>query len=215
MWTADNHLIRFTPMSPFTDPSYHLMHFYHYFAEWADECDRPFWKEAEKESRAYLVKSADPKTGMHPEYADFDGKANHENHFPGIDPMFADHGCFFSDAYRTAANIGLDALWFGKNPELTKICDNLVNFFADIEPENYMKYEIDGTPTEFKALHPVGLLATLAQATLSCSENAKPACEKIIRRFWNTKPRRGERRYYDNCLYMFAVLALSGKYKVE
>ena len=215
MWTADNHLIRFTPMSPFTDPSYHLMHFYHYFAEWADECDRPFWKEAEKESRAYLVKSADPKTGMHPEYADFEGKANHENHFPGIDPMFADHGCFFSDAYRTAANIGLDALWFGKNPELTKICDNLVNFFADIEPENYMKYEIDGTPTEFKALHPIGLLATLAQATLSCSENSKPACEKIIRRFWNTKPRRGERRYYDNCLYMFAVLALSGKYKVE
>ena len=48
MWTSDNYLIKFVPGSPFSDPSYHLPHFYKYFALWAKECDRPFWKEAEK-----------------------------------------------------------------------------------------------------------------------------------------------------------------------
>lgn len=81
-----------------------------------------------------------------------------------------------------------------------------------------MKYKIDGSIVKDekgnpeKALHPIGLLATLAQTTLACSSKAKPACEKIINRFWNTPMRTGERRYYDNCLYMFAMLALSGKY---
>lgn len=214
MWTSDNYLIKFVPGSPFSDPSYHLPHFYKYFAMWAKECDRPFWKEAEKASREYLAVSADPKTGMHPEYANFDGTPDHEVHFKGGDPMFDDHGCYFSDAYRTVANIGLDALWNKKTPKLSKIADNLIKFFADVEPEDYMKYEIDGTPTEFKALHPIGMLATLAQGTLACSPSNKKAAEKIIRRFWNTKPRTGERRYYDNCLYMFAMLALSGKYTV-
>ena len=83
------------------------------------------------------------------------------------------------------------------------------------------KYKIDGTPvlqedgTEEKALHPIGLLATLAQTTMACSDATKQNAEKIVRRFWETPLRTGERRYYDNCLYMFAMLALSGKYCVE
>lgn len=214
MWTEDTALIRFVPGGPFSDPSYHLMHYYHYFALWADEADRPFWKRAEEASRKFLVTACHPKTGLNPEYANFDGTPN-----PYGPP--SDHGDFYSDAYRTGANIGLDALWHGQTPELTKIADNLVNFFADIPLEEYKKYKIDGTVctlpdgTPEKALHPVGLLATLAQTTLACSPAAKPAAEKIIRRFWETPMRKGERRYYDNCLYMFAMLALSGKYKVE
>ena len=68
--------------------------------------------------------------------------------------------------------------------------------------------------TEEKALHPVGLLATLAQTTLACSPATSAAEEKIVRRFWDTPLRMGERRYYDNCLYMFAMFALSGKYAI-
>jgi oligosaccharide reducing-end xylanase len=32
--------------------------------------------------------------------------------------------------------------------------------------------------------------------------------------FYNTPLRKGERRYYDNCLYFFAFLALSGNYRI-
>ena len=35
-----------------------------------------------------------------------------------------------------------------------------------------------------------------------------------VRRFWETPLRQGDRRYYDNCLYFFALLALSGKYRI-
>ena len=84
-----------------------------------------------------------------------------------------------------------------------------------------MKYKIDGTVcvdekgNPEKALHPIALLATLAQTTLACSPSNRSNAEKIIRRFWETPLRTGERRYYDNCLYLFAMLALSGKYKPE
>lgn len=213
MWNADNGYVLFVPACPFTDPSYHLMHFYHYFALWADEEDRPFWKRAEGASREYLAKACHPVTGMNPEYGNFDGSPN-----PYGPPQ--NHGDFFSDAYRTGANIGLDSLWHGHTPAFEKIADNLVTFFADIDPADYKKYHLDGTPvllpdgTEEKALHPVGLLATLAQTTLACSPAAATSAEKIIRRFWNTPLRMGERRYYDNCLYMFAMFALSGKYAI-
>lgn len=43
MWNRENKQILFVPGSPFTDPSYHLPHFYELFAKWAYEEDRPFW----------------------------------------------------------------------------------------------------------------------------------------------------------------------------
>ena len=215
MWEKESGVIRFVPGGKFSDPSYHLMHFYHYFALWADECDRPFWKKAEEASRNFLIKACHPKTGMNPEYAKFD--ATPEPYGPP-----EGHGDFYSDAYRTGANIGLDVLWNGDvTGGFSTIADNLVKFFADIPTENFYKYKIDGTPilledgTPEKALHPIGLLATLAQTALACSPAAKDSAAKIVRRFWETPLRTGERRYYDNCLYMFAMMALSGKYAVE
>ena len=83
-------------------------------------------------------------------------------------------------------------------------------FFTLPSDKNRGIYEIDGTILEGTALHPIGLTATIAQASLAADgEYALAAVEE----FWNTPLRTGERRYYDNCLYMFAMLALSGKYK--
>ena len=47
-------LIKFIPGVEFTDPSYHLPHFYELFALWADEEDRMFWREAAGNSRGIL-----------------------------------------------------------------------------------------------------------------------------------------------------------------
>ncbi|MCM3633729.1 MULTISPECIES: glycosyl hydrolase family 8 [Paenibacillus] len=202
MWNPENKLIKFVPEVEFSDPSYHLPNFYELFALWAHEEDRTFWKEAAQASRDYINISCHPVTGLAPEYAHYDGTPNHIRGF----------GYFFSDAYRVAANIGLDYAWFGVDARQQDIANRILAFFADKEPDDYRRYTIEGKPFEEKSLHPVGLLATNAQAALAASDEqlAKAAVELL----WNTPPRTGDRRYYDNCLYIFAILALSGNYRI-
>ncbi len=84
-------------------------------------------------------------------------------------------------------------------------------FFANVDPDDFRRYKVDGEPFEEKALHPIGLLATNAMASLAThGENAR----KCVELFWNTPVRTGNRRYYDNCLYFFSLLALSGNYRI-
>lgn len=215
MWNRDNHLVLFVPGHPFSDPSYHLPHFYELFAKWGYEEDREFWDTAAAESRKYLVKACHPVTGLNPEYGNFDGS-------PVNDPMPWDgsiHGRFFSDAYRTAANIGLDAEWFGTDEGQLSVPLKMMKFFGtDVEAVRCV-YEIDGTNLEIPVLHPVGLIATMAQSALSVPYSKEAGSDfeiasKWVEWFWNQPLRQGKRRYYDNCLYMFALLALSGRYRI-
>lgn len=201
MWNPDNKLIKFIPNCEFSDPSYHLPHFYELFALWAKPEDRLFWREAAAASRAYIRRSCHPATGLAPEYAYYDGTPNDERGY----------GKFFSDAYRVAANIGLDWAWFAADPWQREAADRIQTFFAGIPPHDYRRYQIDGTALEERALHPVGLLATNAVASLA-ARGAQ--AEAAVRLLWETPVRTGDRRYYDNCLYMLALLALSGNYRI-
>jgi len=203
MWDPATKLIKFVPETPFSDPSYHLPHFYELFALWADERDRPFWKEAAEASRAYLKKACHPVTGLAPEYAEFDGSP-HTRVFPKFQH-------FFSDSYRVALNVALDWEWFRADDWAVEECERIQRFFADIDPADYRRYTIDGKPFDEPALHPVGLLATNAAASLAAGG---PNAEKFVRAFWNTPLRTGKRRYYDNCLYFFTLLTLSGNYRI-
>ena len=54
MWDEENRLIRFVPQVDFSDPSYHLPHFYTLFARQANEEDRNFWQAAAEASRNSL-----------------------------------------------------------------------------------------------------------------------------------------------------------------
>lgn len=213
MWNKDNHQILFTPGSPFTDPSYHLPHFYELFAKWAYEEDREFWLKAADASRDYLKSACHEKTGLCAEYANFDGSPMSKKLPWGY------FGDFFSDAYRTAANIGLDAEWFGKDKGQFDAILRMMKFFGtDLEAVR-CTYKVDGTPVERPVLHPVGLLATIAQSALTIPYSADADSDFAIAKqwvewFWNEPLRKGERRYYDNCLYIFALLALSGNYRI-
>ncbi|MBQ7934451.1 MAG: xylanase, partial [Lachnospiraceae bacterium] len=95
MWNLENKQILFVPGVDYTDPSYHLPHFYELFAQWAYEEDRPFWAEAAKVSREYLVKACHPVTGMNSEYAEFDGSPMNRP----IPWSKERHNWFFSDSY--------------------------------------------------------------------------------------------------------------------
>ncbi|ADU28819.1 glycosyl hydrolase family 8 [Evansella cellulosilytica] len=201
MWNLENKLIKFIPNCEFSDPSYHLPHFYELFSLWSNPEDRPFWKEAASASREYLKIACHPETGLAPEYAFYDGKPNHIRGF----------GHFYSDSYRVAANIGLDYEWFRGDEWEVENANRIQAFFADKKPADYRRYTVDGKPFEEKSLHPVGLLATNAMASLAADGEYAHDCVKL---FWNTPVRTGKRRYYDNCLYMFSLLALSGNFKI-
>lgn len=203
MWEPSNKLIKFVPNLDFTDPSYHLPHFYELFALWANEEDREFWKEAARASRQYLHKACHPVTGLAPEYAHYDGT-----------PITKDNrDRYYSDAYRVPANIGTDYAWFAADEWQRDCADKIQTFFCETARGKIDRvYQIDGTILDETALHPVAIIATNAHASLAAN-NTKNSRE-CVELFWNTPLRKGDRRYYDNCLYLFALLALSGNYKI-
>nr|MCR5100558.1 xylanase [Butyrivibrio sp.] len=163
------------------------------------------------ESREFLTKACDKNTGLSAEYSYFDGTP-----YPLEQDIFGRHDWFYSDAYRTIANIALDYEWFGKDTGYAEferdICNKLQAFFGNLPDGNKRKaYLIDGTVLDEDALHPVAITATNAQASLAATGDEAKRC---VQEFWNTPLRSGDRRYYDNCLYMFAMLALSGNYRI-
>ena len=217
MWNRDNKQILFVAGIDFTDPSYHLPHFYDLFSEWADEEDRDFFREAAEASRNYLKIACHPKTGMNAEYAEFDGSPMSRPL-----PWSTDrHDWFYSDAYRTVANIGLDYAWNKKDVGQCAAALNLLRFFdeEDKAGRELGVYEIDGTRLDQKPLHPVGLLASTVQGIPAVvKDDITPEDEALVKKWlqklWDTPMREGDRRYYDNCLYFFAFLALGGQYRI-
>ncbi|MCR5565252.1 MAG: xylanase [Clostridiales bacterium] len=202
MWEPENKYIRFVPGMKISDPSYHLPHFYELFALKADEEDRPFWKQAAEASRKYIEISAHPETGLSPEYADYDGKTV---------LLFRKPWVYYSDAYRVAENIALDHIWFGPEPALDAVETRIQDFFDGQDMEDLRAYELDGTPQNEPAMHPTAIKAVLGTASVgSCSK----ARTRFLKQFAEMPLRRGVRRYYDNCLYFFCLLMLTGNYRI-
>ena len=197
MWDAGNHLIRFVPEVDFSDPSYHLPHFYALFARACDPEDAGFWRAASEASRAYIALSCDPVTGLAPEYAEYDGSTK---------LLFGKGMAFFSDAYRVVMNIGLDAAWFGATPALSAAVRRLQATLEDRPALLETACQLDGTLEGTPVMHPLGLLATTAAASLATGDL------DWVRRLWDAEPRKGVRRYYDNCLYFFSLLMCAGRY---
>lgn len=208
MWEPSNKLIKFITNCDFTDPSYHLPHFYELFAYWANEEDREFFKEAAKNSREYLKKACHAETGLAAEYAEYDGKPFTRYKKGGR------HDWYYSDSYRVPANLALDYEWFAADEWECENLRKIQRFFKETADMNDLKiYEIDGKVIDKPALHPVAIIATNAMASLGCYKTGEYSRE-FVELFWNTPLRKGDRRYYDNCLYMFAFLALSGNFRI-
>lgn len=202
MWEPSNRYIRFVPEAKFSDPSYHLPHFYEVFALKADERDRSFWAEAARASREYIVSSAHPVTGLHAEYADYDGRSVF---------LFNKPWEYYSDAYRVIMNIALDRIWFGPHPDMDDVATRVQDFFRNQDMNYLMAYQRDGTVTEEPAMHPVALKAALAAASIAGNSEYR---KMYMQQFITTRLRQGRRRYYDNCLYFFALLMLTGNYRL-
>ncbi|HTV21149.1 MAG TPA: glycosyl hydrolase family 8, partial [Polyangiaceae bacterium] len=90
----------------FSDPSYHLPAFYELFAQDGNPADANRWRQIANTSRQYFVQSANPNTGLHPDYANFNGS-------PNTGGNGQTHDQFRYDAWRVPMNMAIDYAWTG------------------------------------------------------------------------------------------------------
>ena len=185
--------------STFTDPSYHLPAYYELWAHWADK-NNSFWADAATVSRSFFMKAADPRTGLMPDYSNFDGTPQSTD----------DHKDFRFDAWRTLSNVAVDYSWFGVDGWQVQQSERVLKFLASQGMDSYgNQYSLDGKP--LSGDHSTGLVANAAVAALATSPvTAKP----FVQALWDTKIPTGKWRYYDGMLYTLGLLHVSGNFRI-
>ncbi|ALS99884.1 glycosyl hydrolase family 8 [Lacimicrobium alkaliphilum] len=198
-------MVRFTPdlaHSEHTDASYHLPAFYEVWARVGPKADRAFWKRAAHASRDYFSLAAHPKTGLTPDYGNFDGS-------PWAAPWRPESKDFRFDAWRTAMNWSFDWSWWRQDPRARQLSDRLQAFFASEGLDNYVsQYSLDGKKLD--NAQTTGLVAMNAVASLAAT---RPVAEDFVHALWQQSIPAGRHRYYDGMLYMMALLHVSGQYQ--
>jgi oligosaccharide reducing-end xylanase len=207
MVNEEKKMIRFVPNFDrwdFTDPSYHLPAFYELWARWGPEADRSFWADAADTSRNFFQKATNPKTGLAPDYANFDGT-------PYSTPWNKRAANFSFDARRTQMNWAVDWSWWRKDPREQELSNRIQAFFASQGMDTYgTQYTLDGQLLDKNRAK--GLVATNAVVSLASTHAlAKDFSEAL----WNTPiPSAYNERYYDGLLYMMCMLHCSGEFRI-
>jgi oligosaccharide reducing-end xylanase len=185
--------------SQFTDPSYHLPHYYQLWSLWADK-DNEFWADAARVSREYLKTTVNLQTGLAPNYSEFDGK-----------PVSDDYnGAFRYDAFRVGANVGVDYAWFAADPWEVEQSNRLLKFFASQGINDYVaEYALTGEPVG--GSHSAGLVATNAVAALAADREIG---EPFVQALWDQGVPTGQYRYYDGLLMILGLLQVSGNFRI-
>ncbi|MGH9615400.1 MAG: glycosyl hydrolase family 8 [Acidobacteriaceae bacterium] len=199
-------MIRFVPgmrRGDFTDPSYHLPAFYELWARWGPKRDRAFWAQAAAVSRNFFEKTTNPKTGLAPNYANFDGT-------PHAMPWSRMSSNFGFDAWRTASNWSVDWSWWRKAPGERELSDRIQKFFLSQGIATYGdEYTLDGR--ELEARHSTGLVATNAVASLAATG---PQSKQFVKALWDAPIPSGEQRYYDGMLYLMSLMHCGGEFRI-
>ena len=229
-------LITFTPDGfgqRFTDPSYHIPAFYEVWARWADDGHSDYWNECAAKSREFLHKAINGKTGLNADNCQYDGSEMQMPRFPGMQqrqqgaPRRMGNSNFRYDSWRVPMNIALDYEWSCSDRDWQQwYGETIQNFFYSQGIDNYVdQYRTDGTLPEgdeilpaggFRKLrHSIGLMSTLAAASVMCS-HAKS--KEFVDALWNARHEPFEDgyfdAYYDGLLRLFAFMHLSGNYRV-
>lgn len=211
MVNEEKKMILFVPNGPpgafgraFTDPSYHLPHFYELWARWGPEADRAFWAAAADSSREYFTKATHPETGLAPDYGHFDGKPV-ETRFNPNSKRFA------YDSWRTAMNWSVDWSWWQKDPREQKLSNRIQSFFHSQGMDKYGSvYELDGQVVN--ASHGQGLVGTNAVASLAATH---AMAKDFVEALWQQDvPSSFSDRYYSGLLHLMSLLHCSGKFRI-
>jgi oligosaccharide reducing-end xylanase len=202
---GEHTMILFSPdeRNHMTDASYHLPAFYELWARWGPEEDRAFWAKAAGVSRDFFVKTTHPKTGLMPNFSNFDGTP------------FAFGGrqaAFMEDAWRVAMNWAVDWSWWGRDARERELSDRIQAFFDAQGLETYGdNWTIDGTLLRDR--HSPGLVATNGAASLAATDAAR--AKRFTEALWALDvPSSTTFRYYDGLLYMMSLMHAAGRFQV-
>jgi len=199
MFHPEYAIVRFTPSTDFTDPSYHLPGFYELWARWGPAADRSFWSQAAAASREFFQKVTHPSTGLAPDYANFDGTLRGDA-----------RDNFQYDAWRTAMNWSVDWAWWGKDTRERQLSDRIQSFFESRGMAGYgNRFTLDGN--QLGSDHSTGLVAVNAVASLAATQ---PRARQFVEALWNLPVPSGRYRYYDGMLYLMALLHCSGEFRI-
>jgi oligosaccharide reducing-end xylanase len=221
----ETRLITFTPDGfgqRFTDPSYHIPAFYEVWAKYADDGRSEYWKDCATKSRAFLHKATNEKTGLNPDMCNYDGTL-----LQGFGGRRNGGSNFRYDSWRVPMNITLDYEWSGADADWQRqYGEKIQNFFYSQGVDTFVdQYRVDGTlPADEEILqaggfrklrHSVGLVSTVAAASILCQHEKK---KEFVDALWKARHEPFEDgyfdAYYDGLLRLFAFMHLSGKYRI-
>ncbi len=189
-----------------SDPSYHLPAFYELFAEYGPGTDAQRWREVAQVSRRYLVASAHPSTGLHPDYALFSGEPTQ-----GYQP--SRHDDFYYDAWRVPLNMALDHAWFQADPDMKAQIEKYHAFFS----QHLGETEVSASLFELDGSNPSGGGSTALTATLAAGALASGAAHRkvFVEKLWQVGQQSGQYRYYQQCVYLLGLLATAGRFQYD
>ena len=221
----NTHLITFTPDGfgqRFTDPSYHIPAFYEVWARWADDGRSDYWLHCAEKSREFIHKVINEQTGLNPDLCNYDGTM-----LEGFGGRRNGGSNFRYDSWRVPMNIALDYEWSGTDSLWQQqYGEKIQNFFFSQGINTFVdQYQVDGSlPADDEILqaggfrklrHSIGLVSTLAAASVMCQHPKKKA---FVNALWNARHEPFEDgyfdAYYDGLLRLFAFMHLSGNYRI-
>ncbi|HWO13781.1 MAG TPA: glycosyl hydrolase family 8 [Polyangiaceae bacterium] len=197
-------MVTFVPFgasNEFSDPSYHLPAFYDLFAQDGPAEDREAWTSLAETSRDYLVLSAHPATGLHPDYATFEGVGVSNNQ---------QHDQFRYDAWRVVMNMAVDYAWFSRDRRMRQQIEKYHEFFApQLTDDNVTNqlFALDGTTPSGGGS--TALTATLAAGSLASQRDDRA---RFVNSVWNVAQQQGQYRYYQESVYLLGLLNVAGKF---
>jgi oligosaccharide reducing-end xylanase len=200
----DENMVVFVPIgtsNEFSDPSYHLPAFYEIFAQDGPAVDAARWLEIAEVSRDYLVRSAHPNTGLHPDYATFDGA-------PTQGFQASNHDTFSFDAWRVPMNMAVDFAWSGEDARMSAQTEKYLAFFGNNLGNGNVtnsRFNVDGSGATGGGSQ--ALVATLAAGALATSGGNRMT---FVNNLWNVAQPTGQFRYYQGSVYLLGLLATAG-----
>ena len=221
----ETHLITFTPDGfgqRFTDPSYHIPAFYEVWAKYADDDRSDYWFFCAEKSREFMHKVINENTGLNPDLCNYDGTM-----LEGFGGRRNGGSNFRYDSWRVPMNMALDYEWSGTDSLWQRqYGEKIQDFFFSQGVNTFVdQYRVDGSLPEgdeilqaggFRKLrHSIGLVSTLAAASVMCQHEKRKA---FVDALWNARHEPFDDgyfdAYYDGLLRLFAFMHLSGQYRV-
>lgn len=206
---ASQNMVVFAPYGTsngFTNPSYHLPAFYELFARQGPAADSTRWRSVAATSRTFLVSSAHATTGLHPDYATFAGAPT--TAMPGDG-----HDRFEYDAWRVVMNMAVDFASSGGDSRLKAQVEKYHAFFTSYLTTGNVTQSLfavagTGTASGGGSTALTGTLAVGALASAAANRNT------YVDNLWRVAQQSGQYRYYQQCIYLLALLNVAGRFSL-